>query len=123
MNNKLILIADDEPYLIRSLSFVLRREGFRVESASDGAEALDKVRQLKPDLLFLDLQLPKMSGFDVCREIKRDPGLRETYVIVLTAKGQDDDRQRALAQGPNEYMTKPFSPKELIEHLRSIFPS
>jgi len=117
---KTILIADDEPYLIRSLSFVLKKEGYLFEVAMDGLEALEKIRRLRPSLVFLDIQLPKMDGFEVCRQIKTDPELREIYIIMLTAKGQDLDRQRGLAVGANEYMTKPFSPKELIKHLQGL---
>ena len=120
MPGKTILIADDEPYLIRSLSFVLKKEGYLVETAMDGLEALEKIRRLRPQLVFLDLQLPKMDGFEVCQQIKADPELRETYIIMLTAKGQDLDRQKGLAVGANEYLTKPFSPKELIKHLQSL---
>ena len=120
MPGKTILIADDEPYLIRSLSFVLKKEGYLVETAMDGLEALEKIRRLRPQLVFLDLQLPKMDGFEVCRQIKADTELRETYIIMLTAKGQDLDRQKGLAVGANEYLTKPFSPKELIKHLQSL---
>jgi two-component system, OmpR family, alkaline phosphatase synthesis response regulator PhoP len=118
-----ILIADDEPYLVRSLTFVLRKEGYQVETAMDGLEALEMVRRLKPRLLFLDLQLPKMDGFEVCRQIKNNPELRDTYIILLTAKGQDKDRQKGLAVGADEYLTKPYSPKELLTHLRNLFHS
>ena len=123
MTDHRILIADDEPYLIRSLSFVLRKEGYQVEIAMDGLEALEMVRRLKPRLLFLDLQLPKMDGFEVCRQIKNNPELRDTYIILLTAKGQDEDRQKGLAVGADEYLTKPYSPKEIITHLRNLFHS
>ena len=120
MSGKTILIADDEPYLIRSLSFVLKKEGYLVETAMDGLAALEKIRRLRPQLVFLDLQLPKMDGFEVCRQIKADTELCKTYIIMLTAKGQDLDRQKGLAVGANEYLTKPFSPKELIKHLQSL---
>ena len=120
MPDKLILVVDDEPYLLRSLSFVLKKEGYQVESATDGLEALEKARRLRPRLIILDLQLPKMNGFEVCRQIKDDPELRETYIILLTAKGQDEDRKQGLAAGADEYLTKPFSPKELMKHLQKI---
>jgi len=118
---KRILIADDEPHLIRSLSFVLKKEGFTIESASDGVQALNKVKEFKPHVLFLDLQIPGMDGFEVCKRIKGDPEYADTYVIMLTAKGQNQDRDRGLAAGTNEYLTKPFSPKELVQHLRDLF--
>jgi two-component system alkaline phosphatase synthesis response regulator PhoP len=118
---KLILIVDDEPYLIRSLSFVLKKEGYRVESATDGREAVEKARQLSPDLVFLDLNLPGMNGYEVCRAIKSDPTLRDTYLILLTAKGQEKERQKGIEAGADEYLTKPFSPREIVKRLRSLF--
>ena len=121
MSGKRILIVDDEPYLIRSLSFVLRKEGYQVESAIDGLEALEKVKLIHPHLVFLDLHLPKMDGFEACKKIKSDPDLQQTYVILLTAKGQEADRKKGMAAGANEYLTKPFSPKDLVAHLRGIF--
>ena len=121
MTERRILIADDEPYLIRSLSYILRKEGYQVDTAMDGLEALEMVRRLKPRLLFLDLQLPKIDGFEVCRQIKSDPQLQKTYIILLTAKGQDEDRRRGLAAGANEYLTKPYSPKEVVMHLQDLF--
>ena len=121
MPGKRILIVDDEPYLIRSLSFVLKKEGYQIDSAIDGLEALEKIKSFHPNLVFLDLHLPKMDGFEVCKKIKSDPELQQTYVILLTAKGQEDDRKKGMAAGANEYLTKPFSPKELVAHLRGIF--
>lgn len=121
MAEKLILVVDDEPYLIRSLSFVLKKEGYRVESATDGREAVEKARRLSPDLVFLDLDLPGMSGYEVCKAIKNDPALRDTYLILLTAKGQENERQKGIESGANEYLTKPFSPKEIVERLRGLF--
>jgi two-component system alkaline phosphatase synthesis response regulator PhoP len=118
---KLIFIVDDEPYLIRSLSFVLKKEGYRVESASDGGEAVEKARRLSPDLIFLDLNLPGMNGYEVCKTIKNDPALSHTYLILLTAKGQEFERQKGIDAGANEYLTKPFSPREIVEHLRRLF--
>ena len=118
MPNKTILIADDEPYLIRSLSYVLQREGYHVESAVDGQEAMSKIETLRPDLVFLDLMLPRLDGFQICRRVKERPDLRSTYVIILTAKGQQEDRQKGFQAGADAFMTKPFSPKEIIDKLR-----
>ncbi len=123
MPNKTLLIADDEPYLIRSLSYVLQREGYRVESAVDGQEAMAKIEALRPDLVFLDLMLPRLDGFQICRRVKDRPDLRSIYVIILTAKGQQEDRQKGLQAGADAFMTKPFSPKEIIQKLRQIFGS
>lgn len=116
-----ILVVDDDPYIQRALSFVLRREGFEVETASDGQEALSKAKEFKPKIMFLDLMIPKMNGFDTCRAIKSDSQLKETYIIILTAKGQEVDKERGLREGADEYMTKPFSPKEIVAKVKSIF--
>jgi two-component system, OmpR family, alkaline phosphatase synthesis response regulator PhoP len=121
--NQRVLIVDDEPYLVRSLSFVLKKEGFLIESASDGKEAIEKANSFHPRLIFLDLQLPKMDGFEVCRAIRANPDISDSYIILLTAKGQEDDRRRGMEAGANEYLTKPFSPKDLLEHLRELFGS
>ena len=121
--NKTILIADDEPYLIRSLSYVLQREGYHVESAVDGQEAMSKIETLRPDLVFLDLMLPRLDGFQICRRVKERPDLRSIYVIILTAKGQQEDRRKGLQAGADAFMTKPFSPKEIIDKLRQILGS
>ena len=123
MPNKTILIADDEPYLIRSLSYVLQREGYHVESAVDGQEAMSKIETLRPDLVFLDLMLPRLDGFQICRRVKERPDLRSIYVIILTAKGQQEDRQKGFQAGADAFMTKPFSPKEIIDKLRQILGS
>jgi two-component system alkaline phosphatase synthesis response regulator PhoP len=123
LSNKTILIADDEPYLIRSLSYVLQREGYRVESAADGREAMAKIEALRPDLVFLDLSLPRLDGFQVCGQIKGRPDLRSIYVIILTARGQQEDRTKGLQAGADAFMTKPFSPKEIIQKLRQVLGS
>ena len=114
-----ILIVDDEPYIQRSLSFVFRKEGFNVETASNGEEAIRKARELKPKIIFLDLMIPKINGFDVCRIIKSDKNLN-CHVIILTAKGQEVDKERGLSEGANDFITKPFSPKEIVSKVRDI---
>jgi len=115
-----ILVTDDEPYVQRSLSFVFRKEGFEVEVASNGEEALKKAKELKPKIIFLDLMMPKLNGFDTCRAIKSDKELRDSYVIILTAKGQEVDKERGLSAGADDYITKPFSPKEVVAKVRSV---
>ena len=116
-----ILVIDDEPYILRSLSYLLQREGYRVATASNGEEGLQRVRSLHPPLVFLDIMMPHMNGYEVCEQVKQDPTLENTYVIMLSAKGQQVDRERGLAQGANEYMTKPFSPREVVKRLTEIF--
>ena len=115
-----ILIIDDEPYILRALSYLLAREGYKVETASNGEEGLARVRELRPPLVFLDIMMPRMNGYEVCEQIKQDPGLADTYVIMLSAKGQQVDRERGLLGGADEYMTKPFSPREVAEHVHGL---
>jgi len=115
-----ILVIDDEPYILRSLSYLLTREGYRVETASNGEEGLERVRSLRPPLMFLDIMMPNMNGYEVCEQVKQDPALADTYVIMLSAKGQQIDRERGLLGGADEYMTKPFSPREVAQRVRDI---
>jgi two-component system, OmpR family, alkaline phosphatase synthesis response regulator PhoP len=115
-----ILVIDDEPYILRSLSYLLAREGYRVETATNGAEGLQRVRDLQPPLVFLDIMMPLMNGYEVCEQVKQDPALAGTYVIMLSAKGQQIDRERGLLGGADEYMTKPFSPREVAQRVRDI---
>ena len=115
-----ILVIDDEPYILRSLSYLLQREGYAVETASSGEEGLNRVRNLHPPLVFLDIMMPHMNGYEVCEQVKQDPNLDGTYVIMLSAKGQQIDRERGLLCGADEYMTKPFSPREVAQRVRNI---
>jgi two-component system, OmpR family, alkaline phosphatase synthesis response regulator PhoP len=118
----LILIADDEPHVLRALSFVLQREGFSIDVASNGEEALRKIREKRPMVAFLDIVMPKMTGLELCREIRSDPETKGIHIIILTAKGQELDRQNCMSAGADEYLTKPFSPKEVVERVRKLFP-
>ena len=118
MSSKKILVVDDEPHLVRSLSFILAKEGYEVTTASDGEEALAKVVNNKPDLMFLDIMMPKKNGYEVCEAIRRIPELNSLYIIMLSAKGWDIDRAKAIDVGANEFMSKPFSPLEIISRVR-----
>lgn len=115
-----IMLIDDEPFILRSLSYLLTREGYRVETASDGKSGLAKVRELHPPVVFLDIMLPLMNGYEVCEQIRLDAELDGTYVIMLSAKGQQIDRERGLLGGADDYMTKPFSPREVAERVRQV---
>ncbi|MEW6325688.1 MAG: response regulator [Nitrospirota bacterium] len=115
-----ILIADDEPYILRSLSFVLKKEGYSCETARDGEEAIEKAKRLQPKILFLDIMMPKKTGFEVCRILKADPTYRATRIIMLTAKGQQHDIEEAKSSGADDYVTKPFSPRKVLEKLSSM---
>ena len=117
---KKILIADDEQNIVISLEFLMKREGYEVSIANDGEEAAAMIRSEKPDLVLLDVMMPKKSGFEVCQEIKSDPRLQAVRILMLTAKGRDTEVAKGLALGADGYMTKPFSTKELVERVRSM---
>ena len=111
--SKRVLICDDEPYIVESVSYVVRKAGFDVVTAEDGEQALEAALREKPDLVFLDIMMPGISGDEVCRRLKADPSTRATHVVILTARGQEEDERRAMEMGADEFMTKPFSPRKL----------
>ena len=115
-----VLIAEDEPNLVESLSFILKREGWDVSAVFDGDAALDRVRADPPDVLILDVMLPKRNGFDVLRQIKTDPGLKNMRIMVLTAKCQASDRKAAEDLGADVFISKPFSNQEVVEHVAQL---
>jgi DNA-binding response OmpR family regulator len=115
-----ILVVDDEPFICRSLSFVLRREQFQVFEARNGEEALEAIRAHRPHLVFLDVMMPKINGFEVTAQVKADPELCGTKTVLLTAKGQECDRETGKGLGADEYLTKPFSPSKILHHVRAI---
>jgi len=119
MNNK-ILIVDDEPDIVDLVSYNLKKDGFRVTTAADGEQALRKVRKDKFDLVVLDLMLPGIQGVELCRIIRNDPKTADTPIIMLTAKGEEVDRVIGLESGADDYMTKPFSSKELIARIKAV---
>ncbi|MGD9943388.1 MAG: response regulator [Burkholderiaceae bacterium] len=118
-----VLIAEDEPHIVESLSFVLEREGYAVRAVLDGDTALRELRANAPDLLILDLMLPRMNGFEVLKAAKADAALRRIPVIVLTAKGQAQDRRMVEEIGAEGFMTKPFSNREIVERVRELAAS
>jgi len=115
-----ILIADDEPHILRALGFILENEGYQLHYAMDGEEALALAREHHPQLAILDIMMPALDGFQVCRRIKEDRDLQDMAVVFLTAKGQDSDYKQALALGARQYLTKPFSPSEVVQVVRSL---
>jgi len=117
MSNELILVVDDEKTLVKALSFNLEKEGFRVEKAYDGEEALQKAFDLKPDIIVLDLMLPEIDGFEVCRRIRKK---LETPIIMLTARTDDIDKVLGLELGADDYLTKPFNSRELVARIKAI---
>jgi two-component system alkaline phosphatase synthesis response regulator PhoP len=123
MNDKRVLIADDNENIREALTYLLEDEGYHLSLAKDGADTLRKVREFRPRVLFLDIMMPEMNGYEVCRVIKSDPELKSTYVIMLTAKGQVAEQERGKEVGADEYIVKPFSPMEILAKVKSIFES
>lgn len=115
-----VLIAEDDANIVESLSFVLGREGFAVSTALDGDEVVRQLRDDPPDVMVLDLMLPKRNGFEVLKAVKSDPALRALPVMVLTAKGQPQDRRLAEEIGVEGFMTKPFSNTDVVEAVRRL---
>jgi DNA-binding response OmpR family regulator len=115
---KTVLVADDQPHIVRLIQVNLEKVGYRVVTAADGLEALRKVREEIPDLVILDVIMPHKDGFEVLREIKRDPRLADVPVIMLTVKTQNADIVEGLREGAEMYLPKPFHPKELVSLIR-----
>ncbi len=116
-----ILVVDDEPSIVRPLTFILKKNGYDVITASNGEEGLKLAKQEKPDLIFLDVMMPKKNGYEVCREIKQDPEIQQIYVIILTARGVELPEDEKKKVNANEYMSKPFSPIKVVERVNAIF--
>lgn len=117
---KSILVVDDEADLVELVSYNLKKEGFQVDSASDGETALTKTRKGKYDLLVLDLMLPGIQGMELCRILRNDPKTSVLPIIMLTAKGEEVDRILGLEMGADDYMPKPFSPRELVARVKAV---
>jgi DNA-binding response OmpR family regulator len=115
-----ILIADDEPNILISLEYLMKREGYEVHVARDGQEALDAMQRVHPRLVLLDVMMPRKTGFEVCQALRADEALKDTLVLMLTAKGRDTDVARGLGVGADAYMTKPFSTQELTQKVREL---
>ena len=120
MSVQSILVVEDEAPLVTLLRYNLEREGFSVFEALDGDEALNEARERKPDLVLLDWMLPLVSGIEVCRQLRRHPETRAIPIVMLTARGEQGDKLRAFDNGADDYVTKPFSPAELIARIRAV---
>ena len=118
--NKHVLIADDEPNIVISLEFLMKREGYRVSIARDGDAALEAIRRERPDLVLLDVMMPGKSGFEVCQAVRGDEALAAVKILMLSAKGRETDLVKGSALGADAYMTKPFSTRELAEKVREL---
>jgi DNA-binding response OmpR family regulator len=115
-----ILIVDDEPNIVVPLEFLMRREGYEVAVAQDGQAALEAIEAMPPDLVVLDVMLPKMSGFEVCRQLRADPRWSGLKILMLTAKGRESEMERGLQLGADAYVTKPFSTRDLVARVRAL---
>jgi len=118
-----ILVADDEPNIVISLEYLMKREGHEVIVARDGQEALDAIYRERPDLVLLDVMMPRKSGFEVCQTVRADDTLDPVRILMLTAKGRETDIAKGQALGADAYMTKPFSTRELVDRVAALLAS
>jgi DNA-binding response OmpR family regulator len=123
MSKKIILAVDDEPNILMSIEFILDMEGYEVHTARDGDDALDVAERVRPDLILLDINMPRKDGYEVCRILRMSENMSGTKVIMLTAKGQTLERKKGLEVGADEYVTKPFSADELLSAIRTCLES
>jgi len=115
-----VLVVEDEPNILDSLSFLMKQAGFDVRLARDGDAALRMVESAAPDLVLLDIMLPRRDGFDVCRTIRANPEWKDVRIVILTAKGRAPDRRKGMQLGADEYITKPFSNREIVERVQKV---
>jgi len=120
MNPRRVLVVDDEPDIVELVSYNLKKEGFEVSSVPDGEEALAEIKKGKADILILDLMLPGLQGMELCRILRSDPKTKNLPIIMLTAKGEEVDRILGLETGADDYITKPFSPRELAARVKAV---
>ena len=120
MSKGKILVVDDEIYIVHILDFSLGMEGYEVITALDGEQALEKVKAEKPDLIVLDIMMPKLDGYEVCKYIKSNSATQNIPVILLSAKGRNVDQKMGFDVGADDYITKPFSPRKLVERINQL---
>jgi two-component system alkaline phosphatase synthesis response regulator PhoP len=118
---KKILVIEDDRDIVELVRYNLEKEGFQVMASGDGSTGLAQLRKSPPDLLVLDLMLPKLPGLEVCKEVRRDAGLNRLPILMLTARGEEADRVVGLELGADDYVTKPFSPRELVARVKALF--
>ena len=117
---KNILVVDDEPNIVLSLEFLMKQSGFEVRTASDGEQALAAVAESPPDLILLDVNMPRRNGYEVCEEIRSRDDWNNVRIIMLTAKGRDIEREKGLALGADDYITKPFATQEVVKKVKEF---
>jgi DNA-binding response OmpR family regulator len=115
-----VLIVDDEPNILLSLQFLMKKSGYEVRTSKDGEEALAEIARAAPDLVLLDVMMPKIDGFSVCKTIKDNPEWKDVRIIMLTARGRDVEREKGLALGADDYITKPFSTNDAIARVQAV---
>ena len=115
-----VLIAEDEPYIVQSLSFLLEKEGLDVDVAVDGRQTLERLRQKPPDILLLDLMMEHLTGFEVLEILRSEPALQHIKVLVLSAKGQDNDQRRVMALGADKFITKPYANNDVVSSVLEL---
>ena len=120
MTPKKLLVADDEPNIVISLEYLMKREGYDVLVATDGNQALEAIQREQPAMVLLDVMMPGKTGFEVCQAVRADPALDGVRILMLTAKGRETDVGKGLALGANAYMTKPFSTRELVQKVAEL---
>ena len=115
-----ILVVDDEPNILISLEFLMKRAGFEVRSADDGEAALRAIREDPPDLVLLDVMMPKKDGYEVCEAVRANPAWASIRIVMLTARGREIEREKGLALGADDYVTKPFATRELVDKVNTL---
>jgi DNA-binding response OmpR family regulator len=115
-----ILIVDDEPNIVLALELLMKKEGFEVHTVDDGEKAFLAVGEFRPDLVLLDIMMPKMDGYEVCQRIRSDASFKDVRIIMLTAKGREVEKEKGLALGADSYITKPFSTREVVMRVKNL---
>ena len=118
--SKTVLVVDDEVNIVTSLEYVMKAAGFDVATAYDGEEALTKIAEIVPDLVILDVMMPKLDGFEVCEKVRANPLWESVSIVMLTAKGRDSEREKGLSLGANDYLTKPFSTHDIVQRVKEL---
>jgi DNA-binding response OmpR family regulator len=118
-----ILIVDDEPNIVLALELLMKREGYEIRTVGDGERAVEAAGTFRPDLILLDVMMPRMDGFEVCQRIRADAALKDIVIVMLTAKGREVEREKGLALGADLYITKPFSTREVVRKVKELLAS
>jgi DNA-binding response OmpR family regulator len=118
-----ILIVDDEPNIVLALEILMKREGYEIRTVGDGERAVEAAEAFRPDLILLDVMMPRMDGFEVCQRIRADASLKGISIVMLTAKGREVEREKGLALGADLYITKPFSTREVVRKVKEMLAS